>query len=372
MLRDARAPREALDARARRWPRASAARSSRPSRASAAARCRCSSCPARSSRCRTPSLAAAAARRRPAASSAGSSDGRLLLDPRTLTDDELVAGSRARRGRSSRGAGACPDGRARDRVDAARTAASRLYGATRSATQAPALRVERAARTTNATGTSPVRSSGRPTTAASVTAGCVSSSASSSAGATWKRVDLDQVLDPVDDEDVAVGVDARRGRRCAASRRSSTCGPRTHSSPSTSLTSVSGHRPPDRAGRRPAGAGPARRSRRGLRQAVALADARVREPRGDRRLQRGAERRAAGDDQLAGRSWSSTVGSCASRAISGGGTASTVTRWRSISREVEARRGDDGRARRERRGERDHEAHDVEERRQREHHVVAA
>ena len=45
-------------------------------------------------------------------------------------------------------------------------------------------------RTTYAAGTSPASSSGRPITAASATAGWVSSRASSSAGATWKPLYL--------------------------------------------------------------------------------------------------------------------------------------------------------------------------------------
>ena len=66
----------------------SAARSSRASRASAAARCRCSSCPARSSRSPDASLAAALRAGDPPVLGRIEDD-RLLLDPRTLTDDEV-------------------------------------------------------------------------------------------------------------------------------------------------------------------------------------------------------------------------------------------------------------------------------------------
>ena len=80
-----RRPRRSKPARGG-WPRAAAARSSPPPRRSAAARCRCSSCPAR--RWRSTS-------RWPQALRAGDpplvgriADGRLLLDVRTLTDEE--------------------------------------------------------------------------------------------------------------------------------------------------------------------------------------------------------------------------------------------------------------------------------------------
>uniref|UniRef100_A0A182JKN5 Uncharacterized protein n=1 Tax=Anopheles atroparvus TaxID=41427 RepID=A0A182JKN5_ANOAO len=56
-------------------------------------------------------------------------------------------------------------------------------------------------RTTNATGSSPVASFGTPITAASCTAGCASSTASISAA-----VVLDQLLQPINDEELAVGV----------------------------------------------------------------------------------------------------------------------------------------------------------------------
>src|SRR5256886_9321899 len=66
-----------------------------------------------------------------------------------------------------------------------------LYGATCSATYAiSAAGVASPFRTTNAFGTSPHSSSGMGITAASATAGCVHSSASSSAGATWKPLYL--------------------------------------------------------------------------------------------------------------------------------------------------------------------------------------
>src|SRR5262249_16452270 len=67
------------------------------------------------------------------------------------------------------------------------TSRMRLCGATRSATQpisASAVAVAEGLSTTNAFGTSPASSSTLRTTAASSTAGCVSSSASRSAGAT--------------------------------------------------------------------------------------------------------------------------------------------------------------------------------------------
>ena len=75
----------------------SAGRSSRASRASAAVRCRCSSSPGRSSRSPTSSLAAALRAGDPPVL-ARVEDDRLLLDPRTLTDDEVevvVAAARA-------------------------------------------------------------------------------------------------------------------------------------------------------------------------------------------------------------------------------------------------------------------------------------
>src|SRR5256885_1999189 len=66
-----------------------------------------------------------------------------------------------------------------------------LYGATCSATYAISAAGDVSPfRTTNAFGTSPHSSSGMGITAASATAGCVHSSASSSAGATWKPLYL--------------------------------------------------------------------------------------------------------------------------------------------------------------------------------------
>ena len=57
---------------------------------SAAARCRCSSCPGRSSRSPAPPTSSPRACARPSRPSSGASqDGRLLLDPRTLADDEI-------------------------------------------------------------------------------------------------------------------------------------------------------------------------------------------------------------------------------------------------------------------------------------------
>ena len=87
---DAHAPREALAARARALPRDPGAEVVEAPRGSAGARCRCSSCPARSSRCPD-------ARRSPPRCARGDppligriEGGRLLLDPRTLTDDEVL------------------------------------------------------------------------------------------------------------------------------------------------------------------------------------------------------------------------------------------------------------------------------------------
>ena len=75
---------------ARGSPRPSAARSSRRRRRSAAARCRCSSCRARSSRSTGPPEDLAARLRAADPPVIGRiQDGRLLLDPRTLADDEV-------------------------------------------------------------------------------------------------------------------------------------------------------------------------------------------------------------------------------------------------------------------------------------------
>ena len=98
--RDARSRRrDAARARATSSRPRPAARSSRRRRASAAARCRCSSCRGRRSRS-TP--ARPARPRSPRALRAGDPavvgrmhDGRLLLDPRTLTDDEAREVARA-------------------------------------------------------------------------------------------------------------------------------------------------------------------------------------------------------------------------------------------------------------------------------------
>ena len=108
--------------------------------------------------------------------------------------------SRAR-GRSAPGAGSCPRATSGSRRSSS-TSAHLLVRRDALGDERHQLlgrRARRRAATTNAFGTSPASSSGTPITAASATAGWVSRSASSSAGATWIALVLDQLLDPVDD-----------------------------------------------------------------------------------------------------------------------------------------------------------------------------
>ena len=68
--------------------------------------------------------------------------------------------------------------------------------------------VEVAVRDDERDGTSPVRGSGWPVTAASATQRMGEQQRLELGGRDLQRVDLDQLLDAVDDEQVAVGVDA--------------------------------------------------------------------------------------------------------------------------------------------------------------------
>ena len=207
------------------------------------------------------------------------------------------------------------------------------------------------------------------------------------------RVDLDQLLQAVDHEHVAVGVDApevagvqpavvvedlgRRVRpvqvaghrlrpadqqlavghaqlrcsasaarrspaRCRARGRASCRRPSTRSAPSPGRPRRAGIAPRPRAGDR-------RRAARRRRRSA--------------RSPRGRARRLAG--------WR------ASTRMTGGGTITTVTRWRSSALEERRRRRSAGaviarRAGRQRGAERDDEPHHVRERREREHDVVRA
>ena len=111
-------------------------------------------------------------------------------------------------------------GRLRDLVDDDRRGPAACRCATSAATYAltsSALSVEPGFSTTKPTGISPASSSGVPITAASVISSCVSSTASSSAGGDLEALVLDQLLEPVDDVDVARRRRSGRCRRCAAS-----------------------------------------------------------------------------------------------------------------------------------------------------------
>ena len=258
--------------------------------------------------------------------------------------------------------------------------------------------------TTHAFGRSPSRSSGTPATAASATAGWLTSTASSSAGATWKprtlisslrrstRETLAVLVDAAEVAGVqpAVGVDAwrpwrpgRRGSRPSAAARAPT--PRRPAADARAVAVDARASVPAAACRRDPAASARvgergdRDQRAGLGHAVALADDAA-EPLGGGALERGGPAGAPPLPSSAQRREvvaTSTTGWCASAASSGGATSAwstpCVLHRAQHHLEVEARERDDRRAARRARGAaRRLQAHAVEERREPEHPLALA
>ena len=210
-------------------------------------------------------------------------------------------------------------------------------------------------------------------------------------GRDLEGVDLDELLEPVDDEDLAllvdddevagaqppVGVDHRRGGVRAvqvARHRLRPAHPQLAGLARAEIGAALAGRP--RAARCPASRARPSRARRPARGRARSPSpwSRSARSRGGRRRRAGARRPRRAISPATGappattssredRSWASTAGWPASAAITGGGPTRTVARWRSMSStkasKAKLRQRHGGRARGQRVGQRDDEAHDV-------------